>query len=580
MNRKTSTFTLMLLAVAIVLIPSVYAEYPIENMKVVQDLPDTMIAGNSYEMIITFDNVAKESVPLTIHIMATGVDLNKDEVFIDKAELNGDPLECDEVEAGFFTTDGVVGSSSHNRLNVNISTAINLMPGDYTFKIDLLGEEMTEPEPPKPSPPRPSINILPIADAGPNQTVDVGQFVEFSGANSTDPDGYLTSWTWDFGDGTEASGVNVSHRYLMGGNYTVTLTVMDVRTGEDTDTCKITVKEHVIPVPPLPPFLDNLTITPAELELGDNVTISLDIMNPNDGAISYGFDMEIGELILNIWVDLEAYESKTASRTITPTAIGTYNVTVHGMTGNFTVNPLPTPPTPPRPAEFEVTNLIITPEEVEPGDEVTISVLVTNIGEETGDYTITLDLPAGPYLRLQETVSLEGGESERVEFEVSRDIEGTYTVTVNGLTGSFQVKAPLEPEPPEPAKFAFSNLEIIPDENLTITISVNATNDGEETGSYTVKLKLDGIVIDSEEVTIEGGDSITTSFEVTRDEGTYTVEVEGLTGTFTIAPTQEPPFWMQPGYIAGIVIVVTSAGAVIYYIWKSKILSTIFSNPT
>jgi len=430
------------------------------------------------------------------------------------------------------------------------------------------------------SPARGALNIKPTADAGPDQTVDVAQMVEFSGANSTDPDGYLTSWTWDFGDGAEASGETASHTYSEPGDYIVKLTVVDVRDGEDTDTCTITVKEHAIPTPPVSPFLDNLTVTPSELELGDNVTIGLDIMNPNDGAIGYGFDMEIGELILNIWVDLEAYESKIVSRTITPTAIGTYNVTVHGMTGNFTVE---APEIPPTPAKFEVTDILITPKEVEPGDEVTISVLVTNIGEETGDYTVTLDcedLPAGPYLRVQETVTLEGGESERVEFEVSRDIEGTYTVTVDGLTDSFEVKAPLEPEPPEPAKFVFSNLNMIPDENLTITISVNATNDGEETGNYTVRLKLNTVVIDSEEVTLEGGESITTSFEVTRDAGTYTVEVEGLTGTFTIAPTEEQPFWWtSPGYVAGIVIVVTSAGAVIYYIWKGKLLSTIFSNP-
>ncbi|GAI11007.1 unnamed protein product, partial [marine sediment metagenome] len=46
------------------------------------------------------------------------------------------------------------------------------------------------------------INKLPVAEAGSNQTADVGQFVEFSGINSTDPDGYLISWTWDFSTST------------------------------------------------------------------------------------------------------------------------------------------------------------------------------------------------------------------------------------------------------------------------------------------------------------------------------------------------------------------------------------------
>jgi len=92
---------------------------------------------------------------------------------------------------------------------------------------------------------------------------------------------------------------------------------------------------------PLPPFLSNLTITPAEIERGDDVTISLDIMNPNNQTFAYIVTMEIGELTLQVDSDMGVYESKTLSRTITPGAVGVYYVTVDGMTGNFTVNPKP-----------------------------------------------------------------------------------------------------------------------------------------------------------------------------------------------------------------------------------------------
>ena len=47
------------------------------------------------------------------------------------------------------------------------------------------------------------------------------------------------------------------------------------------------------PPPPLPPFLSNLTITPEEVEEGEKVTISLDIMNPSNRSITYEFDMKI-----------------------------------------------------------------------------------------------------------------------------------------------------------------------------------------------------------------------------------------------------------------------------------------------
>ncbi|MGE3845085.1 MAG: PKD domain-containing protein, partial [Vicinamibacterales bacterium] len=51
--------------------------------------------------------------------------------------------------------------------------------------------------------------------------------VNFSGANSSDPDGPLTSYRWTFGDGAEASGVTASHTYPTAGTYVVTLTVTD-----------------------------------------------------------------------------------------------------------------------------------------------------------------------------------------------------------------------------------------------------------------------------------------------------------------------------------------------------------------
>ena len=44
---------------------------------------------------------------------------------------------------------------------------------------------------------------------------------------STDSDGHLVSWNWDFGDGGGSSAQNPSHTYASPGRYTVTLTVTD-----------------------------------------------------------------------------------------------------------------------------------------------------------------------------------------------------------------------------------------------------------------------------------------------------------------------------------------------------------------
>src|SRR5207245_5856945 len=44
---------------------------------------------------------------------------------------------------------------------------------------------------------------------------------------SSDPDGTITAWSWDFGDGATSSSRNPSHTYAAGGSYTVRLTVQD-----------------------------------------------------------------------------------------------------------------------------------------------------------------------------------------------------------------------------------------------------------------------------------------------------------------------------------------------------------------
>jgi len=53
--------------------------------------------------------------------------------------------------------------------------------------------------------------------------------VRFDAGSSYDPDGYLTSWRWDFGDGEEGAGASVSHVFDTPGVYSVTVSVRDNR---------------------------------------------------------------------------------------------------------------------------------------------------------------------------------------------------------------------------------------------------------------------------------------------------------------------------------------------------------------
>ena len=55
----------------------------------------------------------------------------------------------------------------------------------------------------------------------------IGDEVTFNAAGSYDTNGEITSYTWDLGDGTTASGVEVTHTYAEEGYVVVTLTVTD-----------------------------------------------------------------------------------------------------------------------------------------------------------------------------------------------------------------------------------------------------------------------------------------------------------------------------------------------------------------
>jgi len=73
--------------------------------------------------------------------------------------------------------------------------------------------------------------------------------VAVDGSSSTDPDGTVTGWTWDFGDGSApVTGASATHAYGAGGDYTVTLTVTDDRGGEASISRDVTVQAPVGPV--------------------------------------------------------------------------------------------------------------------------------------------------------------------------------------------------------------------------------------------------------------------------------------------------------------------------------------------
>jgi PKD repeat protein len=75
--------------------------------------------------------------------------------------------------------------------------------------------------------PPPAANQPPVARPGGPYSGALNTAIAFNGASSSDTDGTIASYAWNFGDSSTGSGATPSHSYAGVGTYTVTLTVTD-----------------------------------------------------------------------------------------------------------------------------------------------------------------------------------------------------------------------------------------------------------------------------------------------------------------------------------------------------------------
>ena len=142
-----------------------------------------------------------------------------------------------------------------------------------------------------------------------------------------------------------------------------------------------------------------------------------------DLVIAY-YDEDAGK-----WVDLDC-------------VVDTENNTITASVAHFTTIAILSMP----PAAFTSSSLVISPAEVAPGEKVNISISVANTGGREGRYTVVLKI--NDVVGAEKRVTIAAGGSQEVSFSVAKEEAGSYTVAVDGLSGSFSVAAP--PPPPAP----------------------------------------------------------------------------------------------------------------------------------
>ncbi len=151
-------------------------------------------------------------------------------------------------------------------------------------------------------------NKKPVADftyTPENPTdVDTINFVD----HSSDEDGEVVSWFWEFGDGNTSSKQNPTHKYADNGTYVVKLTVKDDKNATSTKQVAIVVTNKA----PVAKF----TYQPDKPKIGDEIQFTSQSFDDDGNIVSYAWDFGDGNTSTE-QNPVHSYEKK-----------GTYNVTL------------------------------------------------------------------------------------------------------------------------------------------------------------------------------------------------------------------------------------------------------------
>jgi hypothetical protein len=213
-----------------------------------------------------------------------------------------------------------------------------------------------------------------------------------------------------------------------------------------------------------------------------------------------------------------------------------------------------------RPASISMKNISISPGEANIGDTVTISALVENSGDLSGEYTLRLEVNG--QLESTQEATFEGNTSTNISFTVTRDKAGTYEVDVNGQLANFIILPPvITPE------LVFKSLAVFPNEPFfgeEAVFSVLANNNDEVAITKEVVFKIDDVVVNTVEVSLDPGSERTVEYSTSDIKpGNHQLDVNGQKISF-IVKTPEPLKstgkinWLIIGIIIFIVIGLSS----------------------
>jgi hypothetical protein len=188
-----------------------------------------------------------------------------------------------------------------------------------------------------------------------------------------------------------------------------------------------------------------------------------------------------------------------------------------------------------KPAVFVFSDLKISPLETYAGQQIQISVTVTNTGGVEGSTTVELEVNGEVKDAIE--ITLAGLKtSEVVEFVFFEMKVGEYTIQIGDLKTTLK----LSEAPPGLNTIVLSSLRVTPNEvwpNEPTIISVNATNTSAETASTAIVCTVDNVVVETKHVEVAAGATVKVEFSASAAaEGRHPIRVNALSSSFTVVP--------------------------------------------
>ncbi|WP_304504479.1 PKD domain-containing protein [Allobranchiibius sp. GilTou73] len=307
----------------------------------------------------------------------------------------------------------------------------------------------------------------------------------FDGSGSSDPDGTVASYSWNFGDNSTAgTGVNPTHAYLSAGTYTVTLTVTDNQGATNSVSHTVTVTAPPVNQPPVAAFtssVNNLnasfdgsgssdpdgTVASYSWNFGDNSTAGTGV-NPTHAYTSAG----TYTVTLTVTDNQGATNSVTHSITVTAPVnqppVAAFTSSVNNLTGSFDGSGSTDPDGTVASYSWNF------------GDNSTAGTGVnpTHAYTSAGTYTVTLTVTDNQGATNSVTHSIT------VTAPVNQPPVAAFTSSVNNLTGSFDGSGSTDPDGTV-ASYSWNF-----GDNSTAGTGVNPTHAYTSAGTYTVTLTV------------------------------------------------------------------------------------------